>query len=156
MLFFFFFFLFFFFSFFFFFKQKTAYEMIWWLEFRRVLFRSTRLFASKDGRKTLSMHKYGDKNTPLELSVEWPLQTFTHTLMFNSCVPCDKGGALLYCSVRYLWWLKNHWRVHLIWTSKLAFVPWWLLPKPPQNCGFDLHGWGPSQYRMMRVKCTIW
>ena len=24
----------------FFFKQKTAYEMIWWLEFRRVLFRS--------------------------------------------------------------------------------------------------------------------
>ena len=25
---------------FFFFKQKTAYEMIWWLEFRRVLFRS--------------------------------------------------------------------------------------------------------------------
>ena len=26
--------------FFFFFKQKTAYEMIWWLEFRRVLFRS--------------------------------------------------------------------------------------------------------------------
>ena len=29
------------FNFFFFFKQKTAYEMIWWLEFRRVLFRST-------------------------------------------------------------------------------------------------------------------
>ena len=40
-LFFFFFFIFLFFFclfFFFFFKQKTAYEMIWWLEFRRVLF----------------------------------------------------------------------------------------------------------------------
>ena len=32
--------LFYFILFFFFFKQKTAYEMIWWLEFRRVLFRS--------------------------------------------------------------------------------------------------------------------
>src|SRR5260363_312171 len=30
------------FHFFFFFKQKTAYEMIWCLEFRRVLFRSHR------------------------------------------------------------------------------------------------------------------
>ena len=29
----------------FFFKQKTAYEMIWWLEFRRVLFRSGTPFA---------------------------------------------------------------------------------------------------------------
>ena len=33
-------FFFFFFSFFFFFKQKTAYEITVWLEFRRVLFRS--------------------------------------------------------------------------------------------------------------------
>ena len=41
--------------------------------------RATRLFASKDGRKTLLMHKYGEKDTPLQLSVEWPLQTFTHT-----------------------------------------------------------------------------
>src|SRR5438552_13328689 len=31
---------------FFFFKQKTAYEMIWLLEFRRVLFRSRRAGAS--------------------------------------------------------------------------------------------------------------
>ena len=38
----FFFFFFFFFLSFFFFKQKTAYEIVMWLEFRRVLFRSSR------------------------------------------------------------------------------------------------------------------
>ena len=38
--------------FFFFFKQKTAYEMIWWLEFRRVLFRSKE--TSVDGANSKS------------------------------------------------------------------------------------------------------
>src|SRR5207244_6494739 len=33
----------------FFFKQKTAYEMIWWLEFRRVLFRSLSTVTVESG-----------------------------------------------------------------------------------------------------------
>jgi len=41
--------------FFFFFKQKTAYEIHRWLEFRRVLFRSKKVFSGPDGEQVLQI-----------------------------------------------------------------------------------------------------
>ena len=55
--------------FFFFFKQKTAYEMIWWLEFRRVLFRSHILLWMTAGRGPVLSVSLSRKTGPDESSL---------------------------------------------------------------------------------------
>ena len=57
-------------EFIFFFKQKTADEMIWWLEFRRVLFRSVSSEALvRDIEKTKQKMRLFDFDRPVGIQI---------------------------------------------------------------------------------------
>ena len=116
---------------FFFFKQKTAYEILAWLEFRRVLFRSHLChFKSPDRnwKKHLSRFKSPDRNWKKHLSRfksrdrNWK-KHFWHFKRRNTCYDwwnikkerINKTWTQLYfCKIlSSLHWLGNGWNVNV-------------------------------------------
>ena len=96
--FFFFFFVFFCYIFFFFFKKKTAYEILAWLEFRRVLFRSYQnknfFFSFFFFHVTFHFYDY----FVFAQSVRILLLLITTILFFKMCLRKVKGKVYIYVS----------------------------------------------------------
>ena len=107
---------------FFFFKQKTAYEMIWWLEFRRVLFRSRRVACDA----YLPVFNRISKIDRLDKKYQKGYRN--QKKQCNSDVPVDVGGYHSFS------WLRHPKSVVNLCYSKITLInihPSSLQPLPP-------------------------
>ena len=129
---------------FFFFKQKTAYEMIWWLEFRRVLFRSYLVVVCcsycTTRHRLIFWILMVSQNIRIEIAMSTPNTTIFVVALFvvwrtflNECRSLLISVYTQLCSSRYTYInqlvnlarVENNVRIWFCW--KVIVIPYWLI-----------------------------